>query len=55
MRMIDLFDVPAILYGYLRAFYTHFDVVVCPFPHIGEASRGNWVIAKLGEAARNNV
>ena len=53
--MIDLFDLPAILYGYLRAFDTHFDAVVLPFPYVGETSRGDWVFANFDEATSNDV
>ena len=53
--MIDLFDSPAIFYGDLRAFDTHFDAVVCPFPYVGKSSRGDRIIANLGETTSNDV
>ena len=55
MRMIDLFDFPAILYGYLRAFDTHFDAFVLPFPYIGKTSRGEWVFSNFDEATSDDV
>ena len=55
MQIAGLFDVPTISYGDPRTFDTHFGVIVLPFPYFGKASRGDWVIAKLGEATDNNV
>ena len=55
MQIVDLFNDLAIPYGDLRAFDTHFGVIVRPFPHIGEASRGDWVIADFCEATDNDV
>ena len=55
MQIVDLFNDLAIPYGDLRAFDTHFGIIVRPFPYIGEASRGDWVIADFGEAADNDV
>ena len=55
MQIVDLFDVLAISYVDFWTFDTHFGVIVLPFPYFGKASRGDWVIAKLGEATGNNV
>ena len=55
MQIADLLDDVAISYGDPRTFDTHFGAIVFPFPYFGKASRGDWVITKLGEATSNNV
>ena len=55
MQIVDLFDVLAVSYGDPWAFDAYFGVIVHPFPDIGEASRGDWVIANFDEAASNDV
>ena len=55
MQIVDLFNVLAISCVDPRAFDTHFGFIVHPFPYIGEASRGDRIIANFGEATGNNV
>ena len=55
VQIVDLFDVLAISFGDPRTFDTHFGVIVHPFPYFATSSRGDWVVAKLGEATSNNV
>ena len=55
MQTVHLFNVLTICGGDLGAFYTHFGVIVRPFPYIGETSRGNWVIANSDEASGNDM
>ena len=55
MQTVHLFNVLTICGGDLGAFYTHFGVIVRPFPDIGETSRGDWVIANSDEASGNDM
>ena len=55
METAHLFNVLTITDGDLKAFYTHFGAIVNPFPYICEASRGECVMVKFGEATSNNV
>ena len=55
MQIGDLLDVLAISCGDPRTFDAHFGVIVLPFPYFAKISRGDWVIAKLSEAAGDNL